>query len=575
MNEIDDTTEDVGLVYVPADNQRDLNDAELAYWDRVNAERAQQAEYVDAAPEPPPQKEARSWRPTTLSDAAAAEACGKTPLQHETQCGPRPTFANEPAFVESTPDPPLPPENLWRKWPSVKIPTSIFNLKLTPEMLPPEPNLHSRYIRWAQDQTDSPPYFHWGAFTTALAAVMGPHWRLQIGNSYKPPILFTALVAQSGVRKSSALDCLIDVIPRELLQLNAIARSDVAVVEQIKKQEWQLLCLDEIGAFMQQLGTLHHQSTDCLLTMIFDGKPIETITKTQQQTQTKITNPFVYLLGATVLNKLFPKKSTDTIKDLLEGGLFGRILIVPGSQARIYDRGRLPNTSYRDWLRAKLQEMYLYKPSKPNQKYFKMDLTADAFEEFRIWQRQCRKPGHALLSGIFNRSGIFALKIAAIYHASQCLDPEQPINTETMLAALNVMHNYLLPAQEFVAAEATAGVFQTQVALLYEEIKKSPSGVTLSEIITRYGTPYHRNLLQALANRIRNTNWRDLSKERRGKAQNVITTLDRKIDRPNEICIKDPAPWPKRLQELIDEVDIQPGMETLIVENGVIRTVLN
>jgi hypothetical protein len=110
-----------------------------------------------------------------------------------------------------------------------------------------------------------------------------------------------------------------------------------------------------------------------------------------------------------------------------------------------------------------------------------------------------KDPPYDGVSSMWTRLHIQVKRLALIYHLSRGkAQPGEPIGLESLLPALRMMHEYLLPSMLWFARKARYGTLIVKIDRVRDELRAAPYGLRFSELCKRCGLTT-RERIEALA----------------------------------------------------------------------------
>jgi len=430
----------------------------------------------------------------------------------------------KPKIVDKEPD--------WRsndypwafRWPAGGGPApDQWSVFIDPKTMVPPGSLYESYFEWALQVTDAPLSHHWAVFTTALGSVLGPGHVIEHGMNKVTPNIYTVIITESGAAKSYAMNMLLKMLPKQMAT-ETVPSSHSALLDMFAESGWRLFSLDEAGALFSQLVTNWNASLTHFLIRAYGGDEISTRARGQGKSVTaKVESASI--IGATTHEQLgnLPRRELEQV---LRGGLFGRFFLCPGRPARDYATWKPEPLSadpeFQKMLGAWLSNIYVTTPTKdkngerPEPHLYKLEPGARI--ELCRWLYQLGP--HAptsLLGPIWRRLGLFAKKLALIYHVSCGLDWETPISERTLVCAMHTITYYLIPAYRVLVEQMGNTAFQAVINKVRDHVLNSPNGVRYGDICGACGIRREERIdaLVALHGDIHYESWQDYNKKGR------------------------------------------------------------
>lgn len=449
---------------------RHLDDAALAAEAQLAAEEAAQAAEVEdeALVQERTPEEQQAWRDAMMGVVQAQDADQSSPqvaaLQVAAQVAAPQVAAPQapPPCVQLAPlkivptyaaTPPLDPA-FARTYPPIVAPANIFDLKLRSDMFPPD-SFFTDWFRLFTPTTDAPVVFQLVAAIVTLATAMGPRWKLMHCSGGLRPNVWFLMVADSGTRKSTVIN-----IPRKIWRNDAFtcwegpvestrAFFDLATQDRPIGTPTNILWLfDEAVTFFSMLEKAHTKELAERLTSAYDGSKIIYTAHATVGAELAIDDPYFCILAGTPASAL---NDHGISEDVLRGGIFGRFLLVPGTTPK-----QLANPPPVD--AAAFEELaQTVRALHAAQLQTHTTLSYEADQVYRTWF-DARGNGGDLAasgSGIWNRAGDHALKLALIYHVAARRPATLPIQQDTMEQAITFLHQFLLPGHLWATVRLT------------------------------------------------------------------------------------------------------------------------
>lgn len=443
--------------------------------------------------------------------AAEQEAAAKAAAEAAAPVGsPLPTIdemaAPQPQRARAE-EPDLGPRALWpNKWGPVREVANLYDLKFK-ESFYPRDGLIPLYLKWAGLATDIPPAAHWAGITAAVAAQLGRGQRLAQGDDGVVPSFFVLVLAESGGRKSYSLKLLRSCLPDDSFD-TSLPRSDTALLKILIDRPWRFWCLDEATSLFKLFGSEWSSSLAEFLCKIYDGDEVRTTTITRGELS--IPPMHLSLMALTTFaNLLRGGLRANAVEELIGGGLFGRFFIVPLSKP---DKPRfeagVPDADTRTFIKGYLTNLRRACPwngHRDTARNFNVyDLAPDAQLELLRWQSitgagGMKDPPYDGISSMWTRLHVQVKRLALLYHLSRGkAQPGSPIGIESLLPALRMIHEYLLPAMLWFARKARYGSLMVKIDRVRDELRAAPYGLRFSELCKLCGLST-RERVEALA----------------------------------------------------------------------------
>lgn len=467
-----------------------------------------------------------------------------------------PRMADAPQLKRNPDDPALPDER--RAWPALERPIRIADVLLPNECVPPNSWLRT-YIDWAHDQTDAPLPFHWAAGVGVLAAAMGPRWRIQHGSNWLLPRVYMLVVGTSGARKTASLRMAAQLLQPALVE-SVQYGSEQAFVAALEELPCKLWLLHEGAALFRGLGGKFTQGMSQKLCQLYDGDAV-TIQSLTGGRRTVLEHFLVLLTASTEAGIAPAAGPKNPLRELVETGLMGRVwTVASGAKHAEYDDLRPCDRRVQDWLRRFLLQISTMLEDRT------ITMSAGAYEELRIWLRAF--PSEAptpTLEGVWERRSVHAKKLAMIYQASLGADAGTEISRETMLYAINAMHQLVIPSHRFVLESVGANEME-QLGRKLQRLLVEQGSLLWQELPEKLGVPKARvvEVVAAMADRVHWEYWKQLPRDR-GRSRMVLVYGQRPLAddaRPNEWRTEENAKPPKAIinamepDEAVDQLDL-------------------
>lgn len=385
-------------------------------------------------------------------------------------------------------------------WPNrygeVQTVSELWELEIKPYMYP-ETGLYPLYFKWAQSCTDVPLANHWACLTTGVASCLGRWHRIEDGHDGVVPSVFALVLAKSGQRKSFGMKILRSILPNDIRDTQ-FPRSDVALLQLLKKEPWRLWLLDEASKLFKILASQYQTQAIENLVHVYDGDTVAVYT----QTNGTLRSPpsFLCLLGATTLASMLESKnlSEAQLHELIYGGLFGRFFICPATNEDVAEEDTLFEPLKRDpvveqYLKDWMTELHGIGQWRGREtdgdQHHTYKLSKEARIELHRWIEQTGAGGvknkipHPGLTSFWNRAPLQAKRLALIYHLSKGeVTLDDPIDADTMVRAIRFVYEYLAPAFLWFVQYATrTGVAQV-VQRVADVLQRARYGLRYKEL---------------------------------------------------------------------------------------------
>jgi hypothetical protein len=435
------------------------------------------------------------------AEKAAAEAPAPVgaplPLIDEAQ-------APQPRLVgEGMPD--LGNKAVWpNQWENVKEVDNLYDLKFKPIYYPRD-GLIPLYLKWAGLATDISPAAHWAGITAAIAAQLGRGQRVAQGDDGVVPSFFVLVLAESGGRKSYSLKLLRSCLPDDSFD-STLPRSDTSLLKILVNRPWRFWCLDEATSLFKLFGSEWSSSLAEFLCRIYDGDEVRTTTITRGELATPPMHLSLVAL-TTFANLLRGGIKSNAVEELIGGGLFGRFFVVPlAKPEKPRPEANKPDPNTRAYIKGYLTNLRQACPWNGHGEgnYNTYDLTPEARLELLRWQSVTgaggmKPPPYEGIASMWTRLHVQVKRLALIYHLSRGkAKPSDPIGVESLLPALFMVHEYLLPSMLWFARKARYGSLMIKIDRVRDELQAATYGLRFSELCKLCGLST-RERIEALA----------------------------------------------------------------------------
>jgi len=395
-------------------------------------------------------------------DRPQPELVAETP-----RLGPPPDLRAVP-YVE----PKLDPEYAKRYYPPVSIPDTLFDTDLKEDMWPQEGFL-ATYVSWMEASTDAPRPFHVAAGLVALATAIGDRFRVESRSAKGMAAnLFCLLIGDSGIRKSTAMEPVIDLLTKANGIIAGHVKSDLALITLVQKannvpQAW---IIDEAADLLEMTRGKFGREIQTALNKLYDGRELTYSSFTQKNTI--YASGFVSLLTASPLPWL---RECRLSTEFLQGGLFSRFIVIPAAAVReLKTDPRRPDPQIREALSLWLDQITKITGSTI------ISLAPDATQELQAWLKNRGKVPE-VATGVWHRADIIVRKIALLYHIAQGFGTN-PINADTVLQAIRFVHYFVLPGHLWATLRLPEiPAFAKVMQAVEEKANFTPAGIKFTE----------------------------------------------------------------------------------------------
>jgi len=437
------------------------------------------------------------------AEKAAAEAAAPvgTPLPTIDEAA-----VPQPKLVDGgTPD--LGPKAIWaNQWEKVQEVDNLYKLNFKSTYYPKD-GLIPLYLKWAGLATDISPAAHWAGITAAIAAQLGRGQRVAQGDDGVVPSFFVLVLAESGGRKSYSLKLLRSCLPDDSYD-STLPRSDASLLKILVNRPWRFWCLDEATSLFKLFGSEWSSSLAEFLCRIYDGDEVRTTTITRGELATPPMHLSLVAL-TTFANLLRGGIKANAVEELIGGGLFGRFFVVPlAKPAKPRPEANKPDPNTRVYIKGYLTNLRRVCPWNGQRdtdgNFNAYDLTPEARLELLRWQAVTgaggmEDPPYEGIASMWTRLHVQVKRLALIYHLSRGkAQPGEPIGLESLLPALRMMHEYLLPSMLWFARKARYGTLMVKIDRVRDELRAAPYGLRFSELCKLCGLST-RERIEALA----------------------------------------------------------------------------
>lgn len=421
---------------------------------------------------------------TMAAAAARAAAPVGTPLPTiDEMAAPQPKLVND-----IMPD--LGPQAIWpNKWTRAREVDNLYDLTFKPTYYPKD-GIIPLYLKWAGLATDISPAAHWAGISAAIAAQLGRGQRVAQGDDGVVPSFFVLVLAESGGRKSYSLKLLRGCLPDDSYD-TTLPRSDTALLKVLTNRPWRFWCLDEATSLFKLFGNEWSSSLAEFLCKIYDGDEVRTTTITRGDLKTPPMHLSLVAL-TTFANLLRGGIKANAVEELIGGGLFGRFFVVPlAKPEHPRPEANKPDPDTRAFIKGYLTNLRRACPwngHNDTNAFNAYDLTLEARLELLRWQVATgaggmSDPPYDGIASMWTRLHVQVKRLALIYHLSRGkAQPGEPVGLESLLPALRMMHEYLLPSMLWFARKARYGTLMIKIDRVRDELRTAPYGLRFSEL---------------------------------------------------------------------------------------------
>lgn len=435
-------------------------------------------------------------------------------------------------------------------YPPIRAPRRLVDLALEENQWPHTGFLED-YLAWIEPTTDAPRAVHVIAALSLLSVSAGRRWVTPHGG--KLPNIWSVIVADSGSRKSTAMDRAVSLADNANRVISTTISSPQMFVEILRAQEDKTECidedtlsvpllwhLDEADGLFQALRQTYAVDFASKLTTAYDGREVGYASLAQKVVRAAA--PCLTLLAGSDFTWLRAARFTP---EFLQGGLFSRMWIVPARRTTYETCPLPPDEATADELRGFLRQLEGTGP-------FTLTWSAEARNHFQLYQGWLND--HApdpLLRNAWNRVPDHVAKAATLFHIAQYRSGVAPIDLPTLQCAINLVHNFILPGHLWVLRRLAAA--DDKVCQIEQDIQdailNAPAPPSVRVLESGYGR--RQNTHEALLNLYRRqaiSFWR-IGGGRRGQPQIVVAMG---VDAPEIKGLRGPA-LPKFIQVAEDD----------------------
>lgn len=422
---------------------------------------------VDAPASVRPRELPPGWAKIDGGGGRGGDSERPQPNEEAPRLGPPPDLRATP-YVEPT----LDPEYAKRYYPPVSIPDALFDTDLKEDMWPQEGFL-ATYVSWMEASTDAPRPFHVAAGLVTLATAIGDRFRVESRSAKGMAAnLFCLLIGDSGIRKSTAMEPVVDLLTKANGILAGHIKSDLALITLVQKannvpQAW---IIDEAADLLEMTRGKFGREIQTALNKLYDGRELTYSSFTQKSTI--YASGFVSLLTASPLPWL---RECRLSTEFLQGGLFSRFIVIPAAAVReLKTNPRRPDPQIREALSVWLDQITKVTGSTI------IPLAPDATQELQAWLKNRGKVPE-VATGVWHRADIIVRKIALLYHIAQGFGTN-PISADTVLQAIRFVHYFVLPGHLWATLRLPEiPAFAKVMQAVEEKANFTPAGIKFTE----------------------------------------------------------------------------------------------
>jgi len=266
----------------------------------------------------------------------------------------------------------------------------------------------AEYVAYASEFTDAPVQFHVATALSLVSTVLARTVYINRGCNKLFPVLWVAVLAESGIRKSTSQD-----IGKDLLRAvypHRIASNEFtkeSLVEELSDCPVKILCFNEISSLLAQAEASYNRGMKTILVDLYDCPPYYTRKLTGKVSTIK--EPFLNILGASTTEWFI-----EHIKEAeLRSGFLARfIYICADKRAKSLPLPPPADLKQRNGLIKELQRL--------GKKHGEIRLSAEARKIYEAWYVQHEdqlknEPLRSIFSPFYVRFSDYLLKIAMLF----------------------------------------------------------------------------------------------------------------------------------------------------------------
>jgi hypothetical protein len=345
-------------------------------------------------------------------------------------------------------------------------------------------DLLEKYAAFARESTDAPTKYHRYCAASLVGTVLGRRVWFQHGHRKLFPHTWVALIGPSGVKKTTSLgiveDLVADVAPQLVLPTKF---SFEALYQALAEQPVGTLLYGELHTFLALLGRDFNAEAKSSLADWWDSPAAKTYT-TKGMGKVTLTRPAVSILSASTLS-WFAEIARN--RDIA-GGFFARMLFVVAEKSDVEPMVLPParDESKANEIKLGLGQLLKRFPTEMTAEG-RMSLTPEGENEYRraFGALHEQYSGNDVLAPFATRGQVYVLKLAMISAAAR--------RSSLEIAAEDVAYGYgmVLDALQDVAGIIEYEVADSKAEMQMNKLRKlivtaGPQGITRAKLL-KYG----------------------------------------------------------------------------------------